>query len=62
MDGEEGPYGIVEYQLSSQDSSPNYNHFAVNRSTGEITVRHTLDFLIQPTYRLALYYNITISF
>lgn len=53
-DEEEGDYGVVIYELSAEDSTPNYNHFAVNRDTGEITVQHELDYIVQSLYRYPL--------
>lgn len=52
-DDEEGPFGVVQYALSSVDATPNYNHFAVDSQTGDITVQHELNFITQSSYRLA---------
>lgn len=51
-DPEEGNNGVVKYALSGEDSSPNYDHFAINRDSGDITVRHSLNYITQPSYRL----------
>ena len=50
-DEEEGVFGQIEYAISSIDATANYNHFAVNPQTGDITVQHQLNFITQQLYR-----------
>jgi len=50
-DPEAGAYGVIIYELSPGDSSDNYDHFAVDRNTGDITVRHPLNYVLQNEYR-----------